>query len=63
MSPDPVGGPLLLQLALILINGWFAATETAIISVSEAKIRHEAEEGDKTAVKLVKLLDKPNQFL
>ena len=63
MSSDPVGGPLLLQLVLIFINGWFAATEAAVISLNEAKIRHDAEEGDKVARKLVKLLDAPNKFL
>ena len=63
MSPDPVGGPLLLQLALILINGWFAATEAAIMSINEAKVHHDAEEGDKVAQRLEKLLEAPNKFL
>ncbi len=62
MSADP-WGPLLLQLALILINGWFAATEVAILSLNELKLRTEAEEGDKVAAKLLKLSESPNQFL
>ena len=62
MSADP-WGPLLLQLVLILINGWFAATEVAVLSLNEAKRRHDAEEGDKTAAKLLKLNESPNQFL
>ena len=60
--PDP-WGPLLLQLVLILVNGWFAATEVAVLSLSEAKLRHDAEEGDKTAAKLLKLNESPNHFL
>ena len=60
--PDP-WGPLLLQIVLILVNGWFAATEVAVLSLSEAKLRHDAEEGDKTAAKLLKLNESPNQFL
>ena len=60
--PDP-WGPLLLQLVLILVNGWFAATEVAVLSLNEAKLRHDAEEGDKTAIKLLKLNESPNQFL
>ena len=60
--PDP-WGPLLLQLVLILINAWFAATEVAVMSLNEAKLRQNAEDGDKKAVKLLKLNESPNQFL
>jgi len=60
--PDP-WGPLLLQLVLILVNGWFAATEIAVLSLNEAKLRHDAEEGDRTAGKLLKLNESPNKFL
>lgn len=63
MSSDPWGGPLLLQLILILVNGWFAATEVAILSVNEAKLRHDAEEGDKKAEQLLQLSESPNRFL
>ena len=62
MSADP-WGPLLLQLALILVNGWFAATEVAILSLNELKLRTDAEEGDKVAAKLLRLSESPNQFL
>ncbi len=62
MSADP-WGPLLLQIVLILINGWFAATEVAVLSMNEAKLRHEADEGDKAAVQLLKLAESPNKFL
>ena len=62
MSADP-WGPLLFQLVLILINGWFAATEVAILSLNEIKLRADAEEGDKTAAKLLKLCEAPNKFL
>lgn len=63
MSSDPWGGPLLLQLILILVNGWFAATEVAILSVNEAKLRHDAEEGDRKAEQLLQLAESPNRFL
>ena len=62
MSADP-WGPLLLQLVLIFVNGWFAATEVAILSLNELKLRTEAEEGDKVAAKLLKLSESPNKFL
>lgn len=63
MSSDPWGGPLLLQLILILVNGWFAATEVAVLSVNEAKLRHDAEEGDRKAEQLLQLSESPNKFL
>ncbi len=62
VSADP-WGPLLLQLLLIFVNGWFAATEVAILSLNELKLRTEAEEGDKVAAKLLKLSESPNKFL
>lgn len=63
MSADPWGGPLLLQLVLILVNGWFAATEVAVLSLNDAKLRHDAEEGDKVAATLLQLSESPNKFL
>ncbi len=63
MASDPWIGPLLLQLALIFINGFFAATEVAVLSLNDTKLRHDAEEGDKVAAQLMKLADAPNQFL
>ena len=62
MSADP-WGPLLLQLVLILFSGWFAATEVAILSLNELKLRTDEEEGDKVAAKLLKLTEAPNKFL
>ena len=62
MPADP-WGPLLLQLMFILVNGWFAAMEVAVLSINEAKLHHDAEEGDKTAARLLKLSESPNQFL
>ena len=63
MAPDPIGGPLLFQLLLILVNAYFAATEIAILSLNDAKLHHQAEEGDKVAAMLLKLADNPNRFL
>ena len=40
---------LALQLFLILLNAFFAATEIAVISLNEKKIKARAEDGDKKA--------------
>ncbi len=60
---DPIGGQLLIQLVLILINAFFAATEIATLSLNENKVRKMAEEGDKKAAIMEKLLATPNSFL
>jgi putative hemolysin len=61
------GGSLLLQLlllfALILINAFFAASEMAIISANDAKIKRIADDGNKKAIQLIKLQSKPSSFL
>ncbi len=63
MPSDPIWGNLLLQLALIAVNAFFAATEIAVISLNENKIRHQAEEGDAKAKQLLRLVQAPNGFL
>ncbi len=54
---------LLLQLILILLNAFFAATEIAVISLNEKKIKARAEDGDKKAVKMLKMIEEPTRFL
>ncbi len=54
---------LLLQLVLILINAFFAATEIAVISLNEKKIKAQAEDGDKKAAKMLKMIENPTRFL
>lgn len=54
---------LLLQLILIFLNAFFAATEIAVISINEKKVRAQAEEGDKKAVKMLKIIEEPTRFL
>ena len=54
---------LLLQLILISLNAFFAATEIALLSVNEKKVRSLADEGDKKAKRLIKIIDDPTKFL
>ena len=58
-----VVGQLLLQIILILLNAFFAATEIAVISLNEKKVKARADEGDKKAVKMLKMIEEPTQFL
>ena len=59
----PIGGLLLIQVILIAINAFFAAAEIAVVSLSETKLRHKAEEGDKTSQKLLTMILEPSGFL
>lgn len=54
---------LLLQAALILLNAVFACAEIAILSVNKAKMSAAAEKGDKRAIRLARLTDRPAGFL
>lgn len=54
---------LLLQLILILLNAFFAATEIALISLNEKKVEAQAEDGNKKAKKLLKIIEDPTKFL
>ena len=60
---DTIGWQLLLQVILILINAFFAATEIAVLSLNGAKLRKLEEEGDKSAPRLLKLVEEPSGFL
>jgi len=60
---DPIGSKLLLQLVLILINAFFASTETAVVSLNENRIRKQAEEGDALSKKLLQMIESPTRFL
>lgn len=54
---------LLLQFILIAINAFFAATEIAVISLNEKKVKANAEDGDKKAIRMLKMIEEPTRFL
>lgn len=54
---------LFLQLVLILLNAFFAATEIALISINEKKVKARAESGDKKAKTMLKMIAEPTIFL
>ncbi|MEQ8235472.1 MAG: hemolysin family protein [Syntrophomonadaceae bacterium] len=54
---------LLFLLVLILLNAFFAASEIALISLNDTKIRYLAEDGDKKAQLIQHLLSEPSRFL
>lgn len=48
---------------LILVNGYFAASEIAFISLNDAKIAKQAKQGNKKAKQILKMLENPSGFL
>ncbi len=56
-------GQLIVLVVLIGVNAFFAATEIAFISINDAKISKQANEGDKKAKQIKKMLQDPSKFL
>lgn len=63
MESDSILPQLLLQLVLVAVNALFAATEIAVISLNETKVRRMAEGGDRKAAKMLRMVTEPTGFL
>lgn len=63
MESNSILPQLLLQLVLIAVNALFAATEIAVISLNETKVRRMAEGGDRKAAKMLRMVTEPTGFL
>jgi putative hemolysin len=65
-DPDPGGSYLwqiILLIILIAVNAFFAMAEMAMVSLNRNTVKRLADEGNRRAVILQGLLDKPNKFL
>lgn len=60
---DTVIWQILVQIVLIALNAFFAASEIAVISLNEVKLRRQAEEGDKKAKKMLHMVENSTGFL
>lgn len=60
---DGLPAQILLQIVFILLNAFFAGSEIAFLSLNQIKLSKQAEEGDKTAARLLALVENPNRFL
>lgn len=54
---------LLLLIGLIGAGGFFAMSKAALISLNDAKLHKDADDGDKRAITLCRMADEPNDFL
>ena len=64
-DPDPanITGQLILLVVLTLVNAFFAAAEMAIVSINKTKMKMLANEGNKKADTICKLVEEPTKFL
>lgn len=64
---DPSSQPLIFQFILLLIltllNAFFSASEMAMVSLNRSRVEQKAEEGDKKYIRLLSVLENPNNFL
>ncbi|NFG24969.1 HlyC/CorC family transporter [Clostridium botulinum] len=65
LEPESVNitSQIILIVILTLLNAFFASAEMAIVSLNKNKIKILAEEGDKKAIILLKLMEEPTKFL
>ncbi|NLI60002.1 MAG: HlyC/CorC family transporter [Clostridiales bacterium] len=54
---------ILVLFILIILNAFFAASEIALISLNDNKIKMMADGGNKKAIQIRKLLEEPSKFL
>lgn len=54
---------LFLLICLLGAGGFFTMSKAALISLNDAKLHKDADDGDKRAVTLCKMADEPNDFL
>lgn len=60
---DSIPFQLFIQLILILVNAFFAASEIAVLSLNKTKLKKASEDGDKSATRLLKFAETPAGFL
>ena len=53
----------ILLLILTLLTAFFSASEMALVSLNRSRVEQKAEEGDKKFIRLLKVLENPNNFL
>lgn len=64
---DPGSQTLLIQfvwlLVLTVLNAFFSASEMALVSLNRSRVEQKASEGDRRYIRLVEVLENPNNFL
>ncbi len=54
---------LIILLILLILSGFFSSAETALTTVNKIKIKTMADDGDKKACRVLKIVDRPKKML
>lgn len=60
-SPGPI--QIVILIILIFLSGFFSSAETAFVSCNKARIRSLADDGDKKAARVTRILEKSSKLL
>ncbi|MFW7374262.1 hemolysin family protein [Vagococcus fluvialis] len=67
MNADPDSQSILINVIILvvltLLNAFFAAAEMAVVSVNKSRVEAKADEGDKTSIRLLRLINDSGMFL
>ena len=54
---------IFIVVVLLTVNGFFSASEMAVVSLNDNRVRRQAEEGDRLARRILPFIDSPGRFL
>lgn len=63
MNAIPTGALFFILMLLVLISGFFSGSETALMSLNRYRLRHQANNGNKAALRTAKLLEQPERLI
>ncbi len=63
MNTVPIGVLVLLLVVLILLSGFFSGSETALMSINRYRLKHQAKQGHRGAIRTERLLERPERLI
>lgn len=63
MDDFPLPGLFAALIALLLLSGFFSGSETALMTLNRYRLRHQAEQGHRGALRARRLLDRPDRLI
>ena len=63
MNTVPIGVLGILLIGLILLSGFFSGSETALMSLNRYRLRHQAKQGHRGAIRTARLLERPDRLI
>jgi len=63
LNAIPTGALFFILVLLVLISGFFSGSETALMSLNRYRLRHQANNGNRAAMRTAKLLEQPERLI